>query len=61
MANLIPVPEDILDTLRRRKLHVAVYDSVMQEYRVMSDLEWRNLRRCDGFDFARFRVVASSL
>ena len=68
MASLVPVPETILDELRRRQnrlkgdlgCHLAVYDSLMQKYRVFSGQEWRNFELCDGYDPDRYRIVAST-
>ena len=68
MTNLVPVPEAILDELRRRQnrlqgdleYYLAVYDSLMQEYRVFSGQEWRNFELCDGYDPDRYRIVAST-
>ncbi len=67
MASLVPVPEIILEQLRRRhdrypcQLHLAIHDSVLDDYEVMSDTEWRNLQRCDGFELDRYSVVASTI
>lgn len=70
MASLVPVPESVLKTLRRRQKrsnqsYLCVYDNTYSVYdpdgyQVIDAVQWRNLQRCDGFDAARYRIVAST-
>lgn len=70
MASLVPIPESVLRVLkhcqeRSEQSYLCIYDNTYSlfdshGYQVMRVEQWRNLQRCDGFNAARYRIVAST-
>ena len=69
MASLVPIPESVLRVLKdcqtSNQQYLCIFDNTYSlfddhGYQVMRVEQWRNLQRCDGFNAARYRIVAST-
>ena len=58
-----PCPSDMLDSLKRKyesnPVHKTYYLNEEGSCKVLDYVQYRNLRRCDGYDINRYEVLAS--